>query len=162
MLENVRWLQAQGVPLRGLRIRDGSGLSRGNRVTSRTLATLLWRMAQHPLGTYYQASMAIAGRRGTLDAIGEGTPCTVASGARQAPCVGFVSGFLETDHGPRYVSMIANGALAPRDRSWAGFCRRFSASAGAPHGAQIGAARRPRLIGLFWPALSLLVGSRAD
>ena len=65
-LANSRWLQAQGVSTAGLRIRDGSGLSRGNRVTSRTLAELLLRMAQHPMAPYYQASMAIAGQRGTL------------------------------------------------------------------------------------------------
>ncbi len=116
VLENVRWLQAQGVPLRGLRIRDGSGLSRGNRVTSRTLATLLWRMAQHPLGTYYQASMAIAGRRGTLRRYWRGTSLHGRFWGKTGTLRGVraVSGFLETDHGPRYVSMIANGALEPR------------------------------------------------
>ena len=65
-LITTRWLQSQGVPMAGVRIRDGSGLSRGNRLTSRAISTLLWRMAQHPLGSYYKASMAIAGQRGTL------------------------------------------------------------------------------------------------
>ena len=116
VFENSRWLQAQGVPLRGLRIRDGSGLSRGNRVTSRTLATLLWRMAQHPLGTYYQASMAIAGRRGTLRRYWRGTNLHGRFWGKTGTLRGVraVSGFLETDHGPRYVSMIANGARDPR------------------------------------------------
>ena len=62
-IATTRWLQAQGVPMTGLRLRDGSGLSRGNRLTSRSLSVLLWRMAQHPLAAYYQASMAIAGQR---------------------------------------------------------------------------------------------------
>ncbi|MGB1022394.1 MAG: D-alanyl-D-alanine carboxypeptidase, partial [Synechococcus sp.] len=65
-LATTRWMQAQGLPMTGLRVRDGSGLSRGNRLTSRSLSVLLWRMAQHPLAAYYQASMAIAGQRGTL------------------------------------------------------------------------------------------------
>ena len=70
----TRWMQSQGIPMAGLRIRDGSGLSRGNRLTSRTLSALLLRMAQHPLAPYYQASMAIAGERGTLRRLYRGTP----------------------------------------------------------------------------------------
>ena len=61
-----RWMFEQGLPIQGLRVADGSGLSRNNRVTSRTIAALLMRMDQHPFSAYYQASMAIAGRRGTL------------------------------------------------------------------------------------------------
>ena len=115
-LANTRWLQAQGIPIQGLRIRDGSGLSRGNRVTSRTLSSLLWRMAQHPYGAFYQASMAIAGRRGTLWGFQRGTSLTGQFWGKTGTLRGVssVSGILKTSNGPRYVSMIANGALAPR------------------------------------------------
>ena len=114
-LITTRWLQAQGVPMAGVRIRDGSGLSRGNRLTTRAISTLLWRMAQHPLGSYYQASMAIAGQRGTLrKRFGSTTlygrfwgKTGTLSGVRS------ISGVLETKHGPRYVSMISNGGSAP-------------------------------------------------
>ena len=114
-LITTRWLQAQGVPMGGVRIRDGSGLSRGNRLTTRAISTLLWRMAQHPLGSYYQASMAIAGQRGTLrKRFGSTTlygrfwgKTGTLSGVRS------ISGVLETKHGPRYVSMISNGGSAP-------------------------------------------------
>jgi D-alanyl-D-alanine carboxypeptidase/D-alanyl-D-alanine-endopeptidase (penicillin-binding protein 4) len=114
-LITTRWLQSQGVPMSGVRIRDGSGLSRGNRLTSRAISTLLWRMAQHPLGSYYQASMAIAGQRGTLrnrfrtpSLYGRfwGKTGTL-SGVKS------ISGVLETQNGPRYVSMISNGVYAP-------------------------------------------------
>ena len=114
-LITTRWLQSQGVPMAGVRIRDGSGLSRGNRLTSRAISTLLWRMAQHPLGSYYQASMAIAGQRGTLrhrfrtpSLYGRfwGKTGTL-SGVKS------ISGVLETQNGPRYVSMISNGGYAP-------------------------------------------------
>ena len=114
-LITTHWLQSQGVPMAGVRIRDGSGLSRGNRLTSRAISTLLWRMAQHPLGSYYQASMAIAGQRGTLrnrfrtpSLYGRfwGKTGTL-SGVKST------SGVLETQNGPRYVSMISNGGLAP-------------------------------------------------
>ena len=114
-LANTRWLQAQGVPIQGLSIRDGSGLSRGNKVTSRTVASLLWRMAQHPLGGYYQASMAIAGRRGTLRRFQRGTSLQGRFWGKTGTLRGVrsISGILETSAGPRYVSMIANGALSP-------------------------------------------------
>ena len=61
-----RWMLEQGLPIQGLRVADGSGLSRNNRVTSRTIAALLMRMDQHPFAPYYQASMAIAGQRLSL------------------------------------------------------------------------------------------------
>ena len=114
-LATTRWLQAQGVPLRGLRVRDGSGLSRGNRVTSRTLAGLLLRMAQHPLAAYYQASMAISGRRGTLRRYWRGSSLQGRFWGKTGTLRGVraISGILETDAGPRYVSMIANGAVDP-------------------------------------------------
>ena len=114
-LANTRWLQAQGVPIQGLSIRDGSGLSRGNKVTSRTVASLLWRMAQHPLGGYYQASMAIAGRRGTLRRFQRGTSLQGRFWGKTGTLRGVrsISGILETSAGPRYVSMIANGAPSP-------------------------------------------------
>ena len=114
-LITTRWLQSQGVPMAGVRIRDGSGLSRGNRLTSRAISTLLWRMAQHPLNSYYQASMAIAGRRGTLRNRFRGTSLHGRFWGKTGTLSGVrsISGVLETQHGPRYVSMISNGGSAP-------------------------------------------------
>ena len=62
----MQWLSAQGLPMAGVNVVDGSGLDRSNRVTSRLLAGLLLRMAEHPYANDYMASMAIAGQRGTL------------------------------------------------------------------------------------------------
>ncbi len=114
-LDTTRWLQAQGIPMTGLRLRDGSGLSRGNRLTSRSISVLLWRMAQHPLAAYYQASMAIAGQRGTLRNFFRGTTLQGRFWGKTGTLSGVrsISGILETSGGPRYVSMIANGAYAP-------------------------------------------------
>jgi D-alanyl-D-alanine carboxypeptidase/D-alanyl-D-alanine-endopeptidase (penicillin-binding protein 4) len=114
-LATTRWMQAQGLPMTGLRVRDGSGLSRGNRLTSRSLSVLLWRMAQHPLGAYYQASMAIAGQRGTLRNYFRGTSLQGRFWGKTGTLTGVrsISGMLETADGPRYVSMISNGAYAP-------------------------------------------------
>lgn len=114
-LATTRWLQAQGIPMAGVRIRDGSGLSRGNRLTTRSISTLLWRMTQHPLSSYYQASMAIAGKRGTLRNRFRGTSLHGHFWGKTGTLSGVrsISGVLETTHGPRYVSMISNGGSAP-------------------------------------------------
>ena len=114
-LITTRWLQSQGVPMAGVRIRDGSGLSRGNRLTSRAISTLLWRMAQHPLNSYYQASMAIAGQRGTLRNQFRTPSLSGRFWGKTGTLSGVksTSGVLETQNGPRYVSMISNGGLAP-------------------------------------------------
>ena len=114
-LATTRWLQAQGMPMAGVRIRDGSGLSRGNRLTTRSISTLLWRMTQHPLSSYYQASMAIAGKRGTLRNRFRGTSLHGRFWGKTGTLSGVrsISGVLETTHGPRYVSMISNGGSAP-------------------------------------------------
>ncbi len=63
-----RDLAAAGVPLDGVRIVDGSGLSRENRVTARELATLLvaiWR--DTTLRSLVRDSLAVAGVSGTLE-----------------------------------------------------------------------------------------------
>jgi D-alanyl-D-alanine carboxypeptidase/D-alanyl-D-alanine-endopeptidase (penicillin-binding protein 4) len=109
------WLGEQGLPLQGLRLADGSGLDRGNRLTSRLLAALLLRMDHHPYGRHYLASMAVAGERGTLRRFYGGTPLQgrflgktgTISGVRS------ISGVLQTANGPRYVSAISNGAGDP-------------------------------------------------
>jgi len=111
----MRWMRSQNLPTQGLRVADGSGLSRGNRVTSRTLAALLMRMNQHPLSAYYRASMAIAGQRGTLRNYFRGTPLQGRFHGKTGTLTGVrsVSGFLDTRDGVRFVSMISNGAGSP-------------------------------------------------
>ena len=111
----TRWMQSQGIPMAGLRIRDGSGLSRGNRLTSRTLSALLLRMAQHPLAPYYQASMAIAGERGTLRRLYRGTSLQGRFRGKTGTLSGVrtISGTLDTSDGPLFVSMLSNGSYAP-------------------------------------------------
>ncbi|MCP9916066.1 D-alanyl-D-alanine carboxypeptidase/D-alanyl-D-alanine-endopeptidase [Cyanobium sp. ATX 6F1] len=111
----MQWLYQQGLPMAGVSVADGSGLDRANRVTSRLLAALLVRMAQHPYGANYQASMAIAGRRGTLRHLFIGTPIEGRFRGKTGTISGVrsISGVLDTVDGPRYVSMISNGASAP-------------------------------------------------
>ena len=92
----MQWMRAQNLPTAGLRVADGSGLSRGNRVTSRTLAALLLRMNQHPLSAYYRSSMAIAGQRGhcgTTSAAAVWRVVFTAKQARSQACVLFRESF---------------------------------------------------------------------
>ena len=72
-------------------------------------------MAQHPLASYYQASMAIAGQRGTLRWLYRGTPLQGRFWGKTGTLSGVraISGILQTQNGPRYVSMISNGGAAP-------------------------------------------------
>jgi D-alanyl-D-alanine carboxypeptidase/D-alanyl-D-alanine-endopeptidase (penicillin-binding protein 4) len=109
------WLQQQGLPLQGVRVRDGSGLDRGDRVTSRFLAALLLRMDQHPYARHYVGSMAIAGQRGTLRHLFNGTSLDGMLHAKTGTLTGVraISGVLETADGPRFVSAISNGATTP-------------------------------------------------
>ena len=110
-----RWMWEQGLPVQGLRVADGSGLSRNNRVTSQTIAALLMRMDQHPYAPFYQASMAIAGQRGTLRNLYRGTPIDGRFRGKTGTISGVrsISGILQTADGPRYVSMISNGSSRP-------------------------------------------------
>ncbi len=109
------WLGEQGLPMQGVRIADGSGLDRANRLTSRLLAALLLRMDQHPYGRHYLASMAVAGQRGTLRNLYAGTPAQGRFFGKTGTIRGVraISGVLQTEAGPRYVSAISNGAGSP-------------------------------------------------
>jgi D-alanyl-D-alanine carboxypeptidase/D-alanyl-D-alanine-endopeptidase (penicillin-binding protein 4) len=109
------WLGQQGLPMQGVRVADGSGLDRTNRLTSRFLTALLLRMDQHPYGRTYVSSMAIAGQRGTLRNLYKGTSLDGRVYAKTGTLTGVrsISGLLVTEAGPRYFSAIANGASTP-------------------------------------------------
>jgi len=109
------WLQQQGLPLDGVRIFDGSGLDRSDRVTSRFFTSLLLRMAQHPYSRFYFGSMAIAGRRGTLRNLFKGSSLDGQVFAKTGTLTGVraITGLLSTSDGPRYFSAISNGAGSP-------------------------------------------------
>lgn len=112
---NMLWLGEQGLPMEGVRVADGSGLDRANRVTSRFLVALLLRMDHHPYSRDYLSSMAIAGRRGTLRNLYRGTSLDGRLFAKTGTLTGVrsISGVLQTPDGPRYVSAVSAGAGAP-------------------------------------------------
>lgn len=109
------WLGEQGLPLQGVRVADGSGLDRANRLTSRLLSGLLLRMDHHPYSRHYLASMAVAGQRGTLRNLYRGSSLEGRFYGKTGTIRGVrsISGVLQTSDGPRYVSAISNGAYDP-------------------------------------------------
>jgi D-alanyl-D-alanine carboxypeptidase/D-alanyl-D-alanine-endopeptidase (penicillin-binding protein 4) len=105
-----RTLVEAGVPVEGLRVADGSGLSRLDRVTPRTLVGLLQAGLTHPgFGRAFVSSLPVAGISGTLKNR-LGTPPTLrrviaktGTTARSCALAGFV--------GRRYVfAILQNGA----------------------------------------------------
>ena len=133
------WMQQQGLPMAGVQIRDGSGLDRSNRLTSRFLTALLLRMDNHPFARDYVGSMAIVGQRGTLRHLFKGTSLDGQVYGKTGTLTGVraISGILQTSEGPRYFSAISNGASAPNQTIGAllrqvqtpGVCASLSASA---------------------------------
>ena len=109
------WLMAQGLPLQGVRVVDGSGLDRSNRLTSHFIAALLLRMDQHPYARQYLSSMAVSGQRGTLRNIYTDPSLQGRFYAKTGTLRGVraISGVLLTNDGARYVAAIANGSAQP-------------------------------------------------
>jgi len=109
------WLLSQGLPMQGVRIADGSGLDRSNRLTSHFLAALLLRMDQHPYARNYLASMAVSGQRGTLRNLytDPGLQGRLYAKTGTLRGVRSISGVLLTPEGARYVSAISNGSAQP-------------------------------------------------
>ena len=62
----IKWLKRNNISIKGLEFIDASGLSRSNRVTTRTLSELLYKMSFHRYSNYYLSSFSIMGVRGTL------------------------------------------------------------------------------------------------
>ena len=112
------WLKEQGLPVEGVEIADGSGLSRANRATSRLYTSLLLAMQNHVHGQTWYQTLAVANRTGTLET-SFGSP---ALGGKFVGKTGTIrgvkalSGRLRTLHGYRYFSLLANGAATPKEQ----------------------------------------------
>ena len=106
-------LKQRGVPLRGVRIVDGSGLSVYDRLTARSLAALLisaWSDAE--LRAPFVASLPLAGVDGTLEDRMESEPAyrTVRAKTGTTNTASSLSGYA----GSRYVfSILQNGRPIP-------------------------------------------------
>lgn len=63
-----------GLMLQGVKLNDGSGLSRKNRVTPHFMANLLAWMANSTVGPAYVSLFPVAGKEGTVRSMFKGTP----------------------------------------------------------------------------------------
>jgi len=94
---------------------DGSGLDRRQPLTSRFVAALLLPWASNPFRFPLLASMAVAGKRGSLRT-SQGQPASRPFLWQAGyPHRGAFDqlGYSNTSDGPRYVSLISNGAVQP-------------------------------------------------
>lgn len=106
-------LAEASVPLRGVRIADGSGLSRFDRLTAAALVAVLREGAEDPVaGGAFVGSLAVAGRTGTLERRLERRPARgrvrakTGTTRRSSALAGFV--------GARYVfAILQNGSPVP-------------------------------------------------
>lgn len=65
--------QSQGVDVSGMNLTDGSGLSRSNLVTTRQMATVLYKICKMPWFKEFDASLPVAGKEGSMTSLCKGT-----------------------------------------------------------------------------------------
>lgn len=80
--------RAQGVATKGMYLRDGSGLSPNNALSTSQLTSILCKMRRSPQFTAFDESLPVAGRSGSLKSMLKGT---VAEGKLRAKS-GYISG----------------------------------------------------------------------
>jgi len=107
------YLRRIGVPMEGLTLTDGSGLTRSNRITGRAMAKLLYRARKEPwFGTFY-ASFPVAGNRerlvgGTLRNRMNGTRAAHNARGKTGTLTGVtaLSGYVTGANGRKYVFVM--------------------------------------------------------
>jgi D-alanyl-D-alanine carboxypeptidase/D-alanyl-D-alanine-endopeptidase (penicillin-binding protein 4) len=65
--------QSQGVDVSGMNLTDGSGLSRSNLVTTRQMATILYKISKMSWFAEFDASLPVAGKEGSMTSLCKGT-----------------------------------------------------------------------------------------
>ena len=112
----IETLARLGIPVKGLSVRDGSGLSRKNLVTPAAMGMLLARMVEHDEREVFLASLAESGERGTtLRFRLRGLPIKGKTGSLEY--VRALSGYTTTPDGRTLVFVVmANNYTAPSYR----------------------------------------------
>lgn len=110
------WAKQQGVAAGELTVEDGSGLSRGNRLSARALVTVLRAIGEGPHGARFRATLAVPGEEGTLDDRLKGLPQGVTVHAKTGTLRGVssLSGYLVAGSKVWVFSMIGNGGSGGR------------------------------------------------
>lgn len=106
-VEAVRdFLRASGVPLDGVALHDGSGLSRNNRVTARAMTTLMTAMTGTPHFELWRRTLPVLGGDGDLKRRVVGMPIAgrvqAKTGYIGGPASRTLSGYLEGPDGRLY------------------------------------------------------------
>ena len=114
----LQWLKDKHLPVDGVTIADGSGLSRSNRSTTRLYTSLLLTMQHHAHGGDWYQTMAVANRTGTLERFSSSPSLTGKFVGKTGTIRGVkaLSGRMDTPHGHRFFSLLANGSAEPRSR----------------------------------------------
>lgn len=114
----LQWLKDKDLPVDGVAIADGSGLSRSNRSTTRLYTSLLLTMQHHAHGRNWYKTMAVANRTGTLERFSSSPSLTGKFVGKTGTIRGVkaLSGRMETPYGHRFFSLLANGSAEPRSR----------------------------------------------
>jgi len=111
------FLRGVGIDDNGIKIVDGSGLSRLNLITAKQVATLLRYMRKHRYGNYYMNSLPIAGVDGTIRRRMSGTNAAGNLKAKTGSLsyVKALSGYVTTAEGEEIVfSFIVNNYNLPK------------------------------------------------
>lgn len=114
----LQWLKDKNLPVDGVTIADGSGLSRSNRSTTRLYTSLLLTMQYHANGSKWYGTMAVANRTGTLERFSSSPSLTGKFVGKTGTIRGVkaLSGRMGTPYGYRFFSVLANGSAEPRSR----------------------------------------------
>ncbi len=117
-IQMTKWLKSKGIYTPVLRIIDGSGLSRENLLTSKSLASVLFYMTSTKLFPYYISSLAIIGQRGTLADFASSSSLNGRFFGKTGTLEGVrsLSGYLESGSGYIYISILSNGAEYPNNK----------------------------------------------
>lgn len=105
------------LPMQGVEIFDGSGLSRSDRLTARFLGGVLSRMAPNP---YYASFFPLAGQEGTLKRFLAGTPLEgyVAMKTGSMNGIQCYAGYkLDDNYAPTHVIVVMINNMANRGRA---------------------------------------------
>ncbi len=107
------YLRRIKVPVDDLRLRDGSGLTRSNRITGQAMATLLYKVRREPWFDTFYASLPVAGNRermvgGTLRNRMNGTRAANNARAKTGTLTGVtaLSGYVTGRDGRSYVFVM--------------------------------------------------------
>jgi D-alanyl-D-alanine carboxypeptidase/D-alanyl-D-alanine-endopeptidase (penicillin-binding protein 4) len=104
------WCSAKGISTTGLRIKDGSGLSRANSVSTRFFVELLTSLSKEDYYESFKSALPVAGRSGSMRRIGKGS----AIEGKMYAKTGYIEdaraycGFLEVEDEMIVFSILAN------------------------------------------------------